>query len=139
MTPPRLTVLVVCSKGTYIRSLARDLGAALGCGAHLTRLIRLWVGSFGLADAVSLDEIGAAARSGRPETVLRTADDALASLPALLVPGRARDRPRATAVPGPSPPAPRQSARRACTIPVAGCSGSPSTTVDAASGSPVWR
>jgi tRNA pseudouridine55 synthase len=86
--PAHLTVLVVCSKGTYIRSLARDLGAALGCGAHLTRLIRLWVGSFKLADAVSLDEIGVAARSGRLETVLRTADTALASLPALLVPDR---------------------------------------------------
>jgi tRNA pseudouridine55 synthase len=87
-TPPRLTVLVVCSKGTYVRSLARDLGAALGCGAHVARLIRLWVGSFGLAEAVSLDEIGAAARSGHPEAVLRTADAALASLPALLVPHR---------------------------------------------------
>jgi len=85
-TPPHLTLLVVCSKGTYIRSLARDLGEALGCGAHLTRLIRLWVGSFGLEDAVSLDEIGAAAADGRLDTVVRPADDALAGLPALLVP-----------------------------------------------------
>jgi tRNA pseudouridine55 synthase len=84
--PPRLTLVVVCSKGTYIRSLARDLGEALGCGAHLTRLIRLWVGSFGLEDAVSLEEIGAAASSGQLETVLRPADDALAELPALVVP-----------------------------------------------------
>jgi tRNA pseudouridine55 synthase len=84
--PPCLTLLVVCSKGTYIRSLARDLGQMLGCGAHLTRLIRLWVGSFGLEAAVSLDEIGAAARSGHLDTVLRPADDALAALPALVVP-----------------------------------------------------
>ena len=64
-SPPRLSLLVVCSKGTYIRSLARDLGEALGCGAHLTRLIRLWVGSFGLESAVSLDEIAAAASAGQ--------------------------------------------------------------------------
>ena len=85
---PRLTLLVVCSKGTYIRSLARDLGEALGCGAHLTRLVRLWVGSFGLEDAVSLDEIGQAQTSGQLDAVLRSADDALAGLPALVVPDR---------------------------------------------------
>lgn len=89
---PHLTLLVVCSKGTYIRSLARDLGEVLGCGAHLTRLIRLWVGSFGLEDAVSLDEIGAAAEPGQLDTVVRPADEALAALPALLVPdARATD------------------------------------------------
>jgi tRNA pseudouridine55 synthase len=84
--PPRLTLLVVCSKGTYIRSIARDLGEALGCGAHLTRLVRLWVGSFGLETAVSLDEIQAAAAAGRCDDVLLPADTALSALPALLVP-----------------------------------------------------
>jgi len=83
---PRLTLLVVCSKGTYIRSIARDLGAALGCGAHLVRLVRLWVGSFGLETAVSLEEIQAAAADGRINDVLLPADTALAALPALLVP-----------------------------------------------------
>ena len=83
---PRLSLVVVCSKGTYVRSLARDLGAALGCGAHLTRLVRLWVGSFGLEEAVSLEEIGAATTMGRLDAVLHTADDALAGLPALVVP-----------------------------------------------------
>jgi tRNA pseudouridine55 synthase len=86
--PPRLALLVVCSKGTYVRSLARDIGTALGCGAHLTRLVRLWVGSFGLEEAVSLEEIGAATALGRLDAVLRTADDALAELPALVVPER---------------------------------------------------
>jgi tRNA pseudouridine55 synthase len=84
--PPRLTLLVVCSKGTYIRSIARDLGEALGCGAHLTRLVRLWVGSFGLETAISLEEIQAAAAIGRIDDVLLPADTALAALPALLVP-----------------------------------------------------
>lgn len=86
--PPCLTLLVACSKGTYIRSIARDLGEALGCGAHLTRLVRLWVGSFGLETAVSLEEIQAATQAGRPDDVLLPADTVLAALPALLVPDR---------------------------------------------------
>ncbi len=51
---PDLVLDVRCSKGTYIRSLARDIGAALGCGAHLAALRRTAVGSFALADAVPL-------------------------------------------------------------------------------------
>ncbi|CPR12515.1 tRNA pseudouridine synthase B [Mycobacterium bohemicum DSM 44277] len=48
---------VDCSSGTYIRALARDLGAALGVGGHLTALRRTRVGRFALADAVPLDEL----------------------------------------------------------------------------------
>ncbi len=84
--PPKLTLVIVCSKGTYIRSIARDLGAALGCGAHLTRLVRLWVGNFGLDTAHSLEEIRAAADAGRVADVLLPADTVLAALPAILVP-----------------------------------------------------
>jgi tRNA pseudouridine55 synthase len=51
---PLLTLDVVCSKGTYIRSLARDLGLALGCGAHLQALRRTAVGAFLIEDAVPL-------------------------------------------------------------------------------------
>jgi tRNA pseudouridine55 synthase len=51
-----LDVLVACSSGTYIRALARDLGAALGCGAHLTALRRTRVGSFTLEDASTLEQ-----------------------------------------------------------------------------------
>jgi tRNA pseudouridine55 synthase len=50
-------VSVRCSSGTYIRAIARDLGAALGVGGHLTRLRRTAVGPFGLADADTLDEL----------------------------------------------------------------------------------
>jgi tRNA pseudouridine55 synthase len=46
---------VACSSGTYIRALARDLGAALGCGGHLTYLRRTSVGPFAVADALTLD------------------------------------------------------------------------------------
>jgi len=52
---PTLSARVDCSKGTYIRSLARDIGAALGCGAHLTALRRTRVGRFDIRGAVSLD------------------------------------------------------------------------------------
>jgi len=82
---PTLTVLVACSKGTYIRSLARDLGERLGCGAHLTRLVRLWVGAFGLAQAVSLDELGAAVSSGTLASVRQPAEIVLRALPAVIV------------------------------------------------------
>jgi len=50
--PPNLTIDVRCSSGTYIRSLAHDLGAKLGCGAHLSALTRTAVGRFDLAQAV---------------------------------------------------------------------------------------
>ncbi len=50
---------VVCSKGTYIRSLARDLGEALGCGAHLTKLVRTRIGEYRLEDALTLDDVQA--------------------------------------------------------------------------------
>lgn len=54
---PDLTLDIRCSKGTYIRSLARDIGAALGCGAHLAALRRTAVGAFTLADATPLGEL----------------------------------------------------------------------------------
>ena len=53
---PEATVRIVCSKGTYIRAFARDLGEALGSGAHLAGLIRSRSGDFRLADALSLQE-----------------------------------------------------------------------------------
>ena len=57
-----LDVIVECSSGTYVRALARDLGAALGTGGHLTALRRTRVGPFTLADAVTLDELAAGMR-----------------------------------------------------------------------------
>ena len=50
-----LDVLVECTTGTYVRALARDLGAALGAGGHLTALRRSRVGPFTLAEAQTLD------------------------------------------------------------------------------------
>jgi tRNA pseudouridine55 synthase len=49
---PRLEIIVDCSKGTYIRSLAHDIGQALGCGAHLSQLVRLRSGPFTLEECI---------------------------------------------------------------------------------------
>jgi tRNA pseudouridine55 synthase len=56
---PEVDFRVVCSKGTYIRSLARDLGEALGSGAHLIALCRTRIGEYHLAAAMSLEEFEA--------------------------------------------------------------------------------
>jgi tRNA pseudouridine55 synthase len=53
----QLTLDIACSKGTYIRSVARDLGEALDCGAHLAALERIFVGPFDVAQAVPLDAL----------------------------------------------------------------------------------
>jgi tRNA pseudouridine55 synthase len=56
-TPDTLTLHVECGSGTYIRSLAVDLGESLGCGAHLTALRRLWVEPFREPAMVTLDQL----------------------------------------------------------------------------------
>ncbi|WP_205701457.1 tRNA pseudouridine(55) synthase TruB [Herpetosiphon llansteffanensis] len=53
----QLTIAVDCSKGTYIRALARDIGALLGCGAHLTALRRTRAGAFDLSTSIALAEL----------------------------------------------------------------------------------
>ncbi|MBQ9193539.1 MAG: hypothetical protein IJ156_07455 [Bacteroidales bacterium] len=52
---PTARIRIACSKGTYIRAFARDLGEALGSGAHLSGLVRTKTGAFRLEDALSLD------------------------------------------------------------------------------------
>lgn len=54
---PRIDFRVVCSKGTYIRSLARDVGEALGVGAYLSALCRTRIGNFRLEDALQIDDV----------------------------------------------------------------------------------
>jgi tRNA pseudouridine55 synthase len=55
--PPEAVLDVLCSAGTYIRTLVHDIGASLGCGAHLRSLRRTEAGGFGEADAVELDSV----------------------------------------------------------------------------------
>lgn len=64
------SLFVECSKGTYIRSLAEDLGAALGCGAHLAGLERLAVGHFALERAITLEALEALPLPQRRERLL---------------------------------------------------------------------
>lgn len=56
-TPPTVRFRVSCTKGTYVRTLAHDMGQALGCGAHLCDLRRTQSGAFSVADATPLDEL----------------------------------------------------------------------------------
>jgi tRNA pseudouridine55 synthase len=80
----RLRLTVECSKGTYIRSLAEDIGARLGCGAHLSALRRLASGQFRLADAVTLAGIEAETPLARRAHLLAP-DVPLSALPAAIV------------------------------------------------------
>lgn len=56
-TQPEVTFRIVCSKGTYIRSLVRDMGAALGVGAYLSQLCRTRIGSYKLSDSIGVEEV----------------------------------------------------------------------------------
>jgi len=69
--PEAVDLSVRCSKGTYVRALARDLGRTLGPGAHVTALRRTRSGPFALADAHPLDEVVAALSAGQGGTRLR--------------------------------------------------------------------
>lgn len=79
---PRVVLDVQCSAGTYIRTLAQDIGAALGCGAHLTALTRTAAGGFRLDQAHTLAELDAL-ESGQRRALLRPADCLVAHLPAV--------------------------------------------------------
>jgi tRNA pseudouridine55 synthase len=74
---------IACGSGTYVRSLVRDLGEALGCGAHVAQLRRLWIDPFREPRMVTLDEIEAAARQGDAalEALLLPVDAGLAGWP----------------------------------------------------------
>lgn len=74
---------VVCSKGTYIRTLCHDIGAALGVGGCLLSLRRTRAGRFSLADCVTLEEIQQAREQGNHMALLRPVDSLFACYPAL--------------------------------------------------------
>jgi len=83
--PPHARLRVRCSKGTYVRTLAADLGAAVGTGAHLAALRRTASGPFHLAQAVTLEAVEAAVDGGQPLPLVSLAE-ALAHLPAVTLP-----------------------------------------------------
>jgi tRNA pseudouridine55 synthase len=80
---PQLILSVECSKGTYIRSLAYDLGEKLGYGAYLTTLVRTRSGPFSLTDSITLEQLATAVEQEEVAHYLFPADSALANYPAL--------------------------------------------------------
>ena len=83
-TPPTIDITfdVVCSKGTYVRTLCADIGEALGVGGHLAGLERRRVGRFSIEEALSLDEL---AEREAVESRLYSPAEALTDLPALVI------------------------------------------------------
>lgn len=79
----RLEVAIACSKGTYVRSLAQDLGEVLGCGAHVVALRRLAVGGIGVERAVTLAGIEALDTHAARAALLQPADAMLTGMPAV--------------------------------------------------------
>ncbi|WP_317398870.1 tRNA pseudouridine(55) synthase TruB [Anaerotruncus colihominis] len=75
------TIDVHCSKGTYIRTLIADIGAALGCGAVMTALRRTMAAGFTLADCATIEQAQQAAQDGAFGTLLRPVETAFCALP----------------------------------------------------------
>lgn len=80
---PLIRFRVVCSKGTYIRTLAHDIGEVLGCGAHLRALERRRIGPFWLREAVSLEQVMQMTSLAEKRSLLIPTDQALSFLPAV--------------------------------------------------------
>ena len=81
--PPVVTIEVVCGKGTYIRSIAHDLGQALGCGAFLSSLVRLRYGPFDVRDGISVSQLEDAFRRGDWTNSIHPPDFVLRHWPAI--------------------------------------------------------
>jgi len=83
--PPVAEIYVHCSKGTYIRSLARDIGEAVGTGAYMSNLVRVSTGPFTLEDAVRLDELEDLVATERWEVIAAHPDASLQEWPAIIL------------------------------------------------------
>ena len=79
------TIRVRCSKGTYVRTLCHDIGAALGCGGCMSSLRRTAAGGFTLRQAVGMEDILAFAAENDPQALLMPVDALFAQHPALIV------------------------------------------------------
>ncbi|HYJ13158.1 MAG TPA: tRNA pseudouridine(55) synthase TruB [Thermomicrobiales bacterium] len=86
---PHLTVDIVCSKGSYIRSLARDLGEAVSTGAHLAALRRTRTGPFTLEQSLTLDDLVARLDNGTWDEIALPPDTVLSAMPRLDLDGKA--------------------------------------------------
>ena len=81
--PDHAVLMLVCGKGGYVRSIARDLGQALGCLGHVLRLRRVWSGPFEAEDGLSLEQVDALARTPELDAHLLPLEEGLADLPEL--------------------------------------------------------
>lgn len=77
--------VIECSSGTYIRSLAHEMGQKLGCGAHLAEITRTAVGEFSLEQAITLEELAEAHQTGRFESCLIRLENLLPNFPSINV------------------------------------------------------
>lgn len=82
---PYVVFSVTCSKGTYIRSLCRDIGTKLGCGACMEHLVRTAISNFDIKDSLSLSDIKEAVQSGKLEDAVMKTQDAFPTLMSLNV------------------------------------------------------
>ena len=81
--PDHVELEMICGKGGYVRAIARDLGAGLGCHGHVLWLRRVWSGPFDAAEGVSLDQIDALAHDPALDAHIRPLEQGLADLPEL--------------------------------------------------------
>jgi tRNA pseudouridine55 synthase len=81
---PMLRLRVACSKGTYIRVLGEDIGAALGCGAHLSMLRRIEIGALDISNSLTLDQLAEHSDAER-NSCLQPVDSLLSSFPPLVL------------------------------------------------------
>lgn len=83
--PPFANLLIECSKGTYIRSLCRDIGEEIGCGALMQKLLRSRNGEFSTQNALTLSEIESLTKDGRIDKYIIPVDSLLKDYPAAAV------------------------------------------------------
>ncbi len=91
---------ITCGKGVYIRTLCRDIGQTLGVGGHMAFLLRSEAGCFRAGDAVTLEELKAAAADGRLDALLAPMDAPLSAYPAVRLDAR-HEKPAANGCPIP--------------------------------------
>lgn len=82
---PRTLLHLSCSKGTYVRSLCLDIGSRLGCGAHMSFLVRTAVGPYKISESLTLEEIKILKEENTLLEKVIDIDEALSALPAVLV------------------------------------------------------
>lgn len=90
-SPPVATLHIRCGRGFYVRSLAHDIGRALGYGGHMKALVRQRTGPFRLADAVSIEEVEESANAGDWADLLNPPDIVLRHLRAAIVDSRVQE------------------------------------------------